>query len=94
MYSSVINTLLCDNNHLTDTNSDFAKDLSSIQTINDEIIGLAMKNLKLSWAGDFESLKRVVSDYIQFDGRWSSPGGEKKICSNPDKQGKVNKLKG
>jgi hypothetical protein len=30
MYSSVINTLLPDNNHLTDTNSDLAKDLSSI----------------------------------------------------------------
>ena len=43
-----------------------------------------MKNLKLSWAGDFESLKRVVSDYIKFDGRWTSPGGEKKVCSNQD----------
>jgi hypothetical protein len=84
MYSSVINTLLPDNNHLTDTNSDLAKDLSSIRTINDEITALAMKNLKLSWAGDFESLKCVVSDYIKFDGRWSSPGGEKKVCSNPD----------
>ena len=84
MYSSVINTLLRDNNHLTDTNTDLDKDLSSIRTINDEIIGLAMKNLKLSWAGDFESLKRVVSDYIKFDGRWSSPGGEKKVCSNPE----------
>ena len=39
MYSSVINTLLRDNNHLTDTNSDLAKDLiSSIRTINDEIM--------------------------------------------------------
>ncbi|CAB4037689.1 Hypothetical predicted protein [Paramuricea clavata] len=84
MYSSVINTLLPDNNHLTDTNSDLAKDLSSTRTINDEITALAMKNLKLSWAGDFESLKRVVSDYIKFDGRWTSPGGEKKVCSNPD----------
>ena len=84
MYSSVINTLLSDNNHLTDTNSDLAKDLSSIRTINDEITALAMKNLKLSRAGDFESLKRVVSDYIKFDGRWTSPGGEKKVCSNPD----------
>ena len=84
MYSSVINTLLPDNNHLTDTNSDLAKDLSSRQTINDEIFVLAMKNLKLSWAGDYECLKRVVSDYIKFDGRWSSPGGEKKVCSNPD----------
>ena len=84
MYSSVINTLLPDNNHLTDTNSDLAKDLSSIRTISDEITDLAMKNLKLSWAGDLESLKRVVSDYIKFDGRWTSPGGEKKVCSNQD----------
>ncbi len=39
MYSSAINTLLRDNNHLTDTNSDLAKDLiSSIRTINDEIM--------------------------------------------------------
>ena len=39
MYSSVIDTLLRDNNHLTDTNSDLAKDLiSSIRTINDEIM--------------------------------------------------------
>ena len=84
MYSSVINTLLPDNNHLTDTNSDLAKDVSSIRTISDEITALAMKNLKLSWAGDFESLKRVVSHYIEFDGRWTSPGGEKKVCSNQD----------
>jgi hypothetical protein len=55
-----------------------------MRTINDEITALAMKNLKLSRAGDFESLKRVVSDYIKFDGRWTSPGGEKKVCSNPD----------
>ena len=60
MYSSVINTLLPDNNHLTDTNSDLAKNLNSIRTINDEITALAMKNLKLPWAGDFESLKVLL----------------------------------
>ena len=43
-----------------------------------------MKNVKLSWAGDSESLQRIVSDYMKFDGKWNSPAGEKKVCSDGD----------
>ena len=60
----------------------FCLKISFLQTTNDEIINLGMKNLKLSWAGDFESLQGIVSDYMKFDGKWSSPGGEKKVCSD------------
>ena len=84
MYSSVIDTVLRDYNSPTNTNSVLLKDVSFLQTTNDEIINLGMKNLKLSWAGDFESLQRIVSDYMKFDGKWSSPGGEKKVCSDCD----------
>ena len=84
MYSPVIDTVLQDYNSPTNTNSVLLKDISFLQTTNDEIINLGMKNLKLSWAGDFESLQRIVSDYMKFDGKWSSPGGEKKVCSDGD----------
>ena len=63
MYSSVIDTLLQNYNSPTNTSSVLVKDTSFLQTTNDEIIKLCMKNLKLSWAGDFESLQRIVSDY-------------------------------
>ena len=84
MYSSVIDTVLQDYNSPTNTNSVLLKDISFLQTTNDEIINLGMKNLKFSWAGDFESLQRIVSDYMKFDGKWSSPAGEKKVCSDGD----------
>ena len=48
MCSSVINTFSRDSNHLTDTNCDLVKDISSIQKINDEMVSLGMENLKLS----------------------------------------------
>ena len=53
MYSSVIDTVLQDYNSPTNTSSVLVKDT------NDEIINLGMKNLKLSWAGDFESLQHI-----------------------------------
>ena len=84
MYSSVIDTVLQDYNSPANTNSVLLKDISVLQTTNDEIINLGMKNLKLSWTGDFDSLQRIVSDYMKFDGKWSSPGGEKKVCSDGD----------
>lgn len=40
------------------------------------------KNLKLAWAGDYQSLKHLVSNYIKLDGTWCAPGGEKKIFSD------------
>ena len=60
------------------------KDTSFSQTTNYETINLGMKNVKLSWAGDSESLQRTVSDYMKFDWKWNSPVGEKKVCSDGD----------
>ena len=105
MYSSVIDTALQEYNSLTNTSSVLVKDTSLLQTTNDEIINLGMKNLKLSWAGDFESLQHIVSDFMKFNGKRSSPGGGKKVSSDGDtsitwwkKESslplKVNKLKG
>ena len=84
MYSSVIDTALHDYNCLTNTSRVLVKDTSLLQTTNDEIINLGMKNLKLSWAGDFESLQHIVSDFMKFNEKWSSPGGGKKVCSDGD----------
>ena len=39
-------------------------------------------NLKLSWTGDFQSLKDFVHTVIKFEGEWSSPGGEKKLFTS------------
>lgn len=38
--------------------------------------------LKLSWTGDYESLKEFVSEYLGLNGVWSSPGGEKKTFTD------------
>ncbi|CAB4016388.1 Hypothetical predicted protein [Paramuricea clavata] len=35
--------------------------------------------LKLSWSGDYESLKLFVDSELNFEGTWSSIGGEKKL---------------
>lgn len=35
-------------------------------------------NLKLAWSGDYQSLKNFVKDELNIDGKWTSPGGEKK----------------
>ena len=48
------------------------------------MVSLGMENLKLSWDGDFESLKRAVNHCMKFDGIWKSHGNEKKVCSNGD----------
>ena len=37
-----------------------------------------MDKLKLSWAGDLESLKDFVSEYLGLKGEWRSPGGDRK----------------
>ena len=36
-------------------------------------------NLKLSWTGDFQSLKDFVHAVLKAEGEWSSPGGETKL---------------
>ena len=35
-------------------------------------------NLKISWSGDLESLKRIVLEYLTVNEDWKSLGGEKK----------------
>lgn len=41
-----------------------------------------MDKLKLSWAGDLQSLKDFVNDYLNLNGEWSSPGGERKTFTD------------
>ena len=41
-----------------------------------------MDKLKLSRAGDLESLKDFVSEYLSLNGEWSSPGGERKTFTD------------
>ena len=36
-------------------------------------------NLRLSWAGDLNSLKEFVENTLKVQGNWSSPAGEKKL---------------
>ena len=36
-------------------------------------------NLRLSWAGDHNSLKEFVQNTLELQGNWSSPAGEKKL---------------
>ena len=36
-------------------------------------------NLRLSWAGDYESLRLFVNDSLGLKGSWSSAGGERKL---------------
>ena len=84
VYCSVIETVLRDNNRLTNTTNTSDVDTSFIQSTNDEIKKLGVKNLKLSWTGDFELLQYIVRDFMKFGGKWNSPGGEKKVCSDGD----------
>ena len=42
------------------------------------------KNLKLAWIGDFQSVKCMVAEYLELDGMWDSPGGEKKVFYSGD----------
>ena len=65
MYSSVIDTLLQDYNSPTNTSSVLVGDTSFLQTTNDEIVNLCMKNLKLSWAGDFDRIAATYRGRLQ-----------------------------
>ena len=52
--------------------------------ISQENFPSASVNLKLTWIGDFESLKLFTGSYIDKNGRWNSPGDERKkfTCSD------------
>ena len=39
-------------------------------------------NLGIAWTGDFESLKKFVSEHLKVDGVWSSPGSDKKLFTS------------
>ena len=43
-----------------------------------------LKSRGLAWSGDFESLKRFVSESLNLDGVWSQPGGDKKVFTAKD----------
>ena len=43
-----------------------------------------LKSLGLALSGDFESLKRFVSESLKLDGVWSQPGGDKKVFTAKD----------
>ena len=63
-----------------------ATDLRHIvdDSISQENFPSARENLKLTWIGDFESLKLFTGSYIDKNGRWNSPGDERKkfTCSD------------
>ena len=39
-------------------------------------------NLGFAWTGDFESLKKFVSEHLKVDGGWSSPGSDKRLFAS------------
>ena len=71
-------------NNCKDIN-DMATDLRYIvdHSISQENFSLAMDNLKLTWIGEIESLKLFTGSFIDKNGRWNSPGDERKkfACS-------------
>ena len=57
----------------------------SKSTANDKYdASIIEKNLKLAWIGDFQSVKCMVAEYLEIDGWWDSPGGEKKVFYSGD----------
>ena len=40
--------------------------------------------LRLTWTGDFPSLKSYMSEYLKVNGEWSQPGGDKKVFNSVD----------
>ena len=40
---------------------------------------VAKNNLKLTWTGDFQSLKPFVCNNIKLQYDWTQPGGDKKV---------------
>ena len=42
-------------------------------------VSVIRKSLKFAWIGDLESIKSLVSDYLDLSGEWVSPGGERKV---------------
>jgi hypothetical protein len=41
-----------------------------------------MCSLRLAWTGEYDGLKRLVSEELKLDGIWEQPGGYKKIQSD------------
>ncbi|CAB3999531.1 Hypothetical predicted protein [Paramuricea clavata] len=40
------------------------------------------EELQLAWMGDFDSLKQFVSEKLNLNGEWVSPGGDKKLFND------------
>ena len=74
----------------TSLNENFQNSASSISNsvrlqpifINDAKYCNINDNLKFSWTRNLESLKYFIEKDIKFKGIWTSPGGERKSCSD------------
>lgn len=58
-----------------------SKSCSEVLANGEESVRSASFGLGLCWTQDFVSLKRFVSESLNLDGVWSSPGGDKKVFS-------------
>ena len=47
-------------------------------------------DLKLSWSGDYESLKLFVDSELNLQGKWTSTGGENKLFESDQRPRKIN----
>ena len=36
-------------------------------------------NLCIAWSGDYDSLKKFISEDLKLDGNWEQPGSDKKV---------------
>ena len=53
------------------------------QRVNSEkVVPLVCDKLQLIWTGDFQSLKRFMSENLKLNGVWSQPGGDKIVFSD------------
>jgi hypothetical protein len=52
-----------------------------------------MCSLRLAWTGEYDGLKRLVSEELKLDGIWEQPGGYKKIFTTSDELTSISWLK-
>ena len=52
-----------------------------------------MCSLRLAWTGEYDGLKRLVSEVLKLDGIWEQPGGYKKIFTTSDELTSISWLK-
>ena len=71
-HSDVIESVVC----TATINND---SLLKLKLNNEYDTAIIEKNLKLAWHGDYQSVKCLVAEFLKLNGKWDSPGGEKKV---------------